>query len=143
MHPRVYMNVSRQLSHTPFGELQEAHAAPYLLNIVAKDLFKTGINWGRIVSVFAISGNLAIDIVRIGQYDYLQPLILGCADIIEGLLVPWILDHGGWYGLLDQVRANVYPQISVLGWLTIIVAILSFIINYIGSNFFSLVMDSL
>jgi BCL2-related ovarian killer protein len=146
MHPRVYMNVSRQLSRTPFGELQEAHSAPYLLNIVAKDLFKTGVNWGKIVSVFAISGGLAIDIVRQGHYDYLQRLIEGTADIIEDDLVPWLIENGGWFGLLEHIRPNIYPQFSVLGWLSIIVAILfviyviTFIIKYIGSNFCSFLL---
>lgn len=146
MHPRVYINISRQLSRTPFGELQEAHAAPYLLNAVAKDLFKTGVNWGKIVSVFAMSGGLAVDIVRQGHYDYLQRLIECTADIIDDDLVPWLMENGGWCGLLKNIRPNNYPQLSVLGWLSICVAILfviyiiSFIIKYIGSNFCSFLL---
>lgn len=40
MHPRVYTNVSRQLSRTPFGELADADAAPFLLHATAKEMFK-------------------------------------------------------------------------------------------------------
>lgn len=58
MHPRVYMNISRHLSRAPFGELEEAHTAPYLLNAVAKDLFKSGINWAKIISIFTVSGKI-------------------------------------------------------------------------------------
>lgn len=62
MHPRVYMNISRHLSRAPFGELEEAHTAPYLLNAVAKDLFKSGINWAKIISIFTVSGKIFISL---------------------------------------------------------------------------------
>lgn len=41
MHPRVYTNVARQLSRTPFGELADADAAPFLLHATAKEMFKS------------------------------------------------------------------------------------------------------
>lgn len=108
MHPRVYMNISRHLSRAPFGELEEAHTAPYLLNAVAKDLFKNGINWAKIISIFTVSGGLAVDIVRQGRYDYLPRLIESTGDIVEDDLVPWLIDNGGWSGLLEHIRPNYY-----------------------------------
>ncbi|XP_031634388.1 bcl-2-related ovarian killer protein [Contarinia nasturtii] len=108
MHPRVYMNISRHLSRAPFGELEEAHTAPYLLNAVAKDLFKNGISWAKIISIFTVSGGLAVDIVRQGHYDYLPRLIESTGDIVEDDLVPWLTDNGGWSGLLEHIRPNYY-----------------------------------
>lgn len=135
MHPRIYMNISRQLSRAPFGELEEAHTAPYLLNAVSKDLFKNGVSWAKIISIFAVTGGLAVDIVRQGHYDYLPRLIESTGDIIEDDLVPYLLDNGGWSGLLEhiQIRPNYYyfnRQFSVYQWLSIATSIL-FIINTI------------
>lgn len=145
MHPRIYTNVSRQISRTPFGELQEAHTAPILLHTAAKELFRNGINWAKIISLFAISGGLAVDIVRQGHYDYLQRLIEGTADIIEDDLLPWLIENGGWLGLLDYIRPS-QTKISYMGWLTIFVAIMFIFylitctFKFIGSNFYTFVM---
>lgn len=142
MHPRVYMNISRHLSRAPFGELEEAHTAPYLLNAVAKDLFKNGINWAKIVSIFTVSGGLAVDIVRQGHYDYLPRLIESTGDIVEDDLVPWLIDNGGWSGLLEHIRPTYYyfdRHFTPSEWLTIatsalfIFYILSFFIRSILS----------
>lgn len=146
MHPRVYSNISRQLSRTPFGELEEAHTAPILLNAVAKDLLRSGINWGKIISIFTISGGLAVDIVRQGHYDYLPRLIEGTVDIIEDDLVAWLLDNGGWSGLLEHIRIRPtyhYPQLTTYEWLTLVSGILFilymlfFTVKSIGSGFYS------
>lgn len=144
MHPRVYMNISRHLSRAPFGELEEAHTAPYLLNAVAKDLFKSGINWAKIVSIFTVSGGLAVDIVRQGHYDYLSRLIESTGDIVEDDLVPWLLENGGWSGLLDHIRPSNYyyfdRQFTPSQWLTIatsalfIFYVLLFIVRMILSS---------
>lgn len=124
MHPRVYVNVSRQISRAPFGELEEAHTAPYLLNAVAKDLFKNGISWAKIISIFTVSGGLAVDIVRQGHYDYLPRLIESAGDIVEDDLVLWLCDNGGWTGLLEHIRfrpAYYYfnHELTANQWLTI------------------------
>lgn len=148
MHPRVYANVGRQLSRAPFGELEEAHTAPFLLNAVAKDLFKNGINWAKIVSIFAVSGGLAVDIVRQGHYDYLPRLIEGTGEIVDDDLVPWLVDNGGWSGLLDHIRIRptyyFHKQFTAHEWITIATSIfvsiyfIVFIVRSIGTNSYSL-----
>lgn len=146
MHPRIYVNVSRQLSRAPFGELEEAHTAPYLLNAVAKDLLKNGINWGKIISIFTIAGGLAVDIIRQGHYDYLPRLIEGTVDVIEDDLVTWLMDNGGWKGLLEHVRIRPtyhYSQFTIYEWLTVaagslfIIYLLLFVVKSIGKNIYA------
>ncbi|KAL7738061.1 hypothetical protein ACLKA6_006413 [Drosophila palustris] len=122
MHPRVYTNISRQLSRAPFGELEDSDMAPMLLNLVAKDLFRTSITWGKIISIFSVCGGFAIDCVRQGHYDYLQFLVDGLAEIIEDDLVYWLIDNGGWLGLQQHIRPRV-GEFTFLGWLTIFVTI--------------------
>lgn len=146
MHPRIYVNVSRQLSRSPFGELEEAHTAPYLLNAVAKDLLKNGINWGKIISIFTISGGLAVDIIRQGHYDYLPRLIEGTVDVIEDDLVTWLMDNGSWQGLLEHIRIRKtyhYSQFTIYEWLTVAAGslfmfyLLLFTVKSIGKNIYA------
>lgn len=134
MHPRVYSNLSRQLSRAPFGELQDADTAPYLLHATAKELFKgaNGIGWGKIISMFAICGGLAVDIVRQGHYDYLQRLIDGTADIIDEELVTWIGENGSWLGLLEYIHPPV-PDQTITNWLSVTLGLL--VVFYVLSNF--------
>lgn len=144
MHPRVYVNISLQLSRAPFGELEEAHTAPYLLNAVAKDLFKNGINWAKIISIFTVSGGLAVDIVRQGRYDYLPRLIECTGDIVEDDLVFWLIDNGGWSGLLDHIRTRptyyyfnydftTYQWLTIATSLLFIIYVLAFLVRSIGT----------
>lgn len=143
MHPRVYTNVSRQLSRAPFGELEDSDTAPMLLNLVAKELFRTRITWGKIISIFSVCGGFAIDCVRQGHYEYLQFLIDGIAEIIEDDLVYWLADHGGWLGLQQHIRPRV-GQFSFLGWLTLFVTIssgvyaVSNLIKHLGCHLYSM-----
>ncbi|XP_037940999.1 uncharacterized protein LOC119673953 [Teleopsis dalmanni] len=132
MHPRVYTNVSRQLSRAPFGELEDSDTAPMLLNLVAKDLFRSSVTWGKIISIFAVCGGFAIDCVRQGHYDYLQYLVDGMAEIIEDDLAYWLADNGGWLGLQRHIRPQV-GQFTFLGWLSLFVAVSSGV--YVISNF--------
>ena len=98
MYPRVYNGVARQLSRIGRGELKTPETAPVLLSAIARDLFRSDITWGKVVSLFAIAGGLSVDCVRQGHPDYLPKLIEGVADVIEDELVTWISENGGWVG---------------------------------------------
>lgn len=95
MHPRVYQGIIRQLT-SPAGEIQNPETVSVLLSALARDLFRTNITWGKIVSIFCVCGGLAVDCVRQGHDDYLPKLVDGFADVIEDELVQWINDNGGW-----------------------------------------------
>lgn len=144
MHPRIYTNVSRQLSPAPFGELEDRETAPIILNIIAKDLFKTNITWSKVVSIFAVCGGFAVDCVKQQHYDYLQFLIEAMAEIIEDDLSQWLKYNDGWAGLLTHIKPTP-RQFSVLGWLTIFVTFFTciyFVINVLkllGCHVYSVV----
>uniref|UniRef100_A0A182JDR9 Bcl-2 Bcl-2 homology region 1-3 domain-containing protein n=1 Tax=Anopheles atroparvus TaxID=41427 RepID=A0A182JDR9_ANOAO len=140
MHPRLYTNVSRQISNEPWGELTEPDTVGYLLHVVAKDLFKSGITWGKVISLFAIAGGLAVDCVRQDHHDYLRQLIEGTTDVIEEDLSGWLVERGGWLGLQDHVHPPA-AEISLTGWLSItvltllIIYIVSLFLRVIGTNY--------
>lgn len=96
MHPRTYTGITRQISRTQGGDIKNPETFNVLLSAVARDLFKTDISWGKVISLFAICGGIAVDIVRQGHDDFLPKLVDGLADVIEDELVQWINDNGGW-----------------------------------------------
>uniref|UniRef100_A0A8C7K8K3 BCL2 family apoptosis regulator BOK n=1 Tax=Oncorhynchus kisutch TaxID=8019 RepID=A0A8C7K8K3_ONCKI len=57
LRPNIYSNVARQLNITVESEsvLSDAFLA------VAAEIFSTGITWGKVVSLYAVAGALAVD----------------------------------------------------------------------------------
>jgi len=102
MYPKLYMNVARQASHTPGGVLISDKAAASLLAAIGHDLLKTDINWGKVISIFAIAGGLAVDCVCQGHPEYLHGLMDGMVEILEDDLGNWIATNGGWVCNLSQ-----------------------------------------
>lgn len=48
MHPRTYKSIARQISRTPGGDLQSPENTAVMLGAIARELFKTGITWGKV-----------------------------------------------------------------------------------------------
>ncbi|XP_055691613.1 bcl-2-related ovarian killer protein-like [Lutzomyia longipalpis] len=119
MHPRVYTGVARQISRNPGGDLPSEETVPCLMSAVARDLFRADITWGKVISLFAIAGGLAVDCVRQGHSDYLPRLVEGVTEVIEDELVPWINDNGGWMGLSYHVNPSGTTEVGILEWIAI------------------------
>lgn len=96
MHPRTYSNISRQVSRSTGGEFQTVDTAPLIISAIARYLFKSDITWSKIISLYALTGGIAVDCVRQGHPEYLPKLVEGLGEVIEDELVPWINDNGGW-----------------------------------------------
>lgn len=84
------LNITRTTAYTTFVE-------------IASEVFVDGINWGRIVALFAFGGKLA---VYCNQHD-MEDLVASVTEWIAryvGGLSEWIESHGGWDGLEEQFR---------------------------------------
>jgi Bcl-2 family protein len=64
LFPRLYTGVSRQVSRKPGGELTTPETALIIISAISRELFKTEITWGKIISLFAITGGLSVDCVK-------------------------------------------------------------------------------
>lgn len=60
------------------------------------------------MSLFAISGGLAVDCVRQAHPDFIPKLIDAMADVIEDELVAWISENGGW---VSSIFVRIFPSI--------------------------------
>lgn len=85
-----------QACATPAGVFVSDKAAASLLVAIGRDIFKNDITWGKIVSVFAVAGGLAVDCVCQGHPEYLHGLVEGVADLLEDEVAEWIAGNGGW-----------------------------------------------
>lgn len=97
LHSRTYNNVSRQLTR---GNYQELSELLFPLSTVAKELFKADITWGKIISMFAVIGGLAVDSTKHDRYDHLYPLVEAFGEIIEEYLAGFLAEHGGWVSII-------------------------------------------
>jgi BCL2-related ovarian killer protein len=96
MHSRLYTNVARQISKVPGADTQTPESGPILLAAVARTILKDKVNWGKIVSLFAICAGLSVDLVRQGHNEHLPKLIDGFGDMIEDELIGFVSESGGW-----------------------------------------------
>ncbi|XP_038606433.1 bcl-2-like protein 1 [Tachyglossus aculeatus] len=86
---RAFSDLAWQLHITPATAYQSFEQ-------VVNELFRDGINWGRVVAFFAFGGALCVEsadkemgplVGRIGRW---------MATYLDSRLDPWIRDNGGW-----------------------------------------------
>ncbi|XP_071158324.1 bcl-2-like protein 2 isoform X1 [Mytilus edulis] len=68
---------------------------------VLEELFKGGINWGRIVALFSFGGSLATQCMKRDLPQLIDSVIEWITLYIEKNLSHWIQTHGGWQGFVE------------------------------------------
>ncbi|CAG0892444.1 unnamed protein product [Darwinula stevensoni] len=103
-HPKLYSSVCRQVCATMTSEKVLRHT----LTLLGRELFRGDVTWGKIGSLFAVTGSLAIDCVRQGHVEFLRPLVETVGNVIENEASIWILAQGGWlqHEVVLDIRAN-------------------------------------
>ncbi|XP_065837752.1 bcl-2-like protein 1 [Oscarella lobularis] len=79
---------------------------------VVRELFDTGINWGRIVALIAFAGALAIHCAKAGMETKVRKVIDWTARYVVWNLEDWIKNSGGWEGF--QRHFHKHPSYSSL-----------------------------
>ncbi|EDO39531.1 predicted protein [Nematostella vectensis] len=72
---------------------------------VADEVFKDGINWGRIVAVFTFGGRLAQFCARNGLHDGVREVEAWLGDYIANLS-HWIQTQGGWVCTFETSQSH-------------------------------------
>lgn len=74
---------------------------------VADEVFREGINWGRIVALFTFGGRLAQNLQQNGN-ENVDEIAEWLGDYITNLS-DWIQEHGGWEGFNKQYQDPSRP----------------------------------
>lgn len=96
MHPKLYTGIVRQTSAAPGGVLVSDKTAATLLVAIGHELLKSDITWGKVVSVFAVAGGLAVDCVSQGHPEYVHGLMEAITEVLEEDVADWVSTNGGW-----------------------------------------------
>ncbi|KAM6919669.1 bcl-2-related ovarian killer protein homolog B-like isoform 1-T2 [Lycodopsis pacificus] len=107
IQPSLYRNVARQLNISVAMENMVSDA----FIGVATEIFSTGVTWGKVVSMYAVAGALAVDCVRRGHPSTVHILVDGLGQFVRKFLVPWLKRRGGWAEISKCVlKKEVTPQ---------------------------------
>lgn len=86
-----------------------------LLNVqktICQELTRSEITWCSIAALFAIFGAMSLDCLRLGQPEYVCPLLEGFLDFVERDLAWWISQQGGWEAYLYKYQLGSIQQIA-------------------------------
>ncbi|KAJ8270402.1 hypothetical protein GJAV_G00114110 [Gymnothorax javanicus] len=99
LRPTVYRNVARQLNIAVTSEnvVSDAFLA------VADEIFSTGFTWGKVVSLFAVAGALAVDCVRHDHPAMVHTIVDCFGEFVRKSLSPWLKKRGGWVDITKCV----------------------------------------
>ncbi|KAM8838649.1 bcl-2-related ovarian killer protein homolog A-like [Synchiropus splendidus] len=107
MQPSLYRNVARQLNLSVAMENMVSDA----FICVATEIFSTGITWGKVVSMYAVAGALAVDCVRHGHASTVYILVDSLGQFVRKYLVPWLKRRGGWGEITKcVVKRDLTPE---------------------------------
>ncbi|XP_032365322.1 bcl-2-related ovarian killer protein homolog A [Etheostoma spectabile] len=109
LRPNVYRNVARQLNITVASEsiVSDAFLA------VAADIFSTGMcDLGKVVSLYAVAGALAVDCVRHGHPAMVHTIVDCMGEFVRKSLTSWLKRRGAGIDLVSSV-SSVLLQVDV------------------------------
>lgn len=86
---RAFNDLTCQLHITPDTAYQSFEQ-------VVQELFRDGINWGRIVAFFSFGGALCCESADKEMEELLPRIIQWMATYLDSSLEPWIQENGGW-----------------------------------------------
>lgn len=83
--------------------VQQLHITPVVayptFNTVAQELFSDGINWGRIVALFAFGGAIVIECFQKEMSHLVDSIYDWVSTYVQNHLEQWITSQGGWVGI--------------------------------------------
>ncbi|XP_061592946.1 apoptosis regulator BAX-like [Cololabis saira] len=69
---------------------------------VARSIFVDGINWGRVVALFHLASRLIYRALTTNHLENIRMVISWVLQVIRERLSPWILQQGGWEGVIQS-----------------------------------------
>ncbi|KAK5916008.1 hypothetical protein CesoFtcFv8_001550 [Champsocephalus esox] len=67
---------------------------------VARNIFADGINWGRVVALFHLAYRLIHKALTTNHLENIRTIIGWVLQVIREQLYPWLVQQGGWEGVI-------------------------------------------
>ncbi|XP_026147438.1 apoptosis regulator BAX [Mastacembelus armatus] len=67
---------------------------------VARSIFVDGINWGRVVALFHLAYRLIYKALTTNHLENIRMVISWVLEVIREMLYAWIMQQGGWEGVI-------------------------------------------
>ncbi|KAM4588672.1 bcl-2-like protein 1 [Odontesthes bonariensis] len=118
-----FSDLSLQLNITP-------DTAYHSFESVLDEVFKDGVNWGRIVGLFSFGGVLCVDCIEKNMSELVSRIADWMTIYLDEQISPWIHSQGGWdsfaeiYGRDAAAEARRFQE-SLKTWLLFGVALLT------------------
>lgn len=91
-YPHLYNNVSKQLKVKMRSEVIVGD----IFRNFGRELFREGVTWGRIISLFAFAAAISADCITQGRPELVKT-VLSCVRLyVLDHLAVWIRSQGGW-----------------------------------------------
>ncbi|XP_067107709.1 apoptosis regulator Bcl-2a [Osmerus mordax] len=94
MYQRDFAEMSGQLHFTP------STAEPRFV-AVSEELFRDGVNWGRIVAFFEFGGTMCVESVNREMTSQVDNIARWMTEYLNGPLQAWIQENGGWDAFVE------------------------------------------
>lgn len=89
---QAFSDLSSQLDITP-------DTAYHSFKSVMDEVFKDGVNWGRVVGLFAFGGVLCVECVEKDMSELVSRIADWMTMYLDEYISPWIQSQGGWVSL--------------------------------------------
>lgn len=78
----------------------QANCAQDFFMRVARRIFVDGITWGRVVALFHLAYRLIHKALTTNHLENIRTVISWVLQVIKDQLYPWLLQQGGWAGVI-------------------------------------------
>lgn len=100
---RAFSDLTSQLHITPGTAYQSFEQ-------VVNELFRDGVNWGRIVAFFSFGGALCVESVDKEMQVLVSRIASWMATYLNDHLEPWIQENGGWDTFVELYGNNAAAE---------------------------------
>ncbi|KAM6339811.1 bcl-2-like protein 1 isoform 1-T6 [Alca torda] len=101
---RAFSDLTSQLHITPGTAYQSFEQ-------VVNELFRDGVNWGRIVAFFSFGGALCVESVDKEMRVLVGRIVSWMTTYLTDHLDPWIQENGGWERFVDLYGNNAAAEV--------------------------------
>lgn len=107
-YPRLYSDISSRVN-VPFSSENAVHE---VFNNVSSEILSDGLNWARIVALYAFAGGLVAECCKEGRNSFVLDIGNWMYEFAALYMVDWIKSKGGWEDLLQAFPSTTswgYP----------------------------------